>query len=170
MYAANRHEIDTDEAVQRAALAMIPNPIYSGNPIYDEIADPKLLKFLQSEKSESQSRDECYVEISSQATNMCATPQPGLESKLVRDKCTTYPVSAMSLQCYTKLMCIVYSLSICQLINFLCMSSSTVLLILDKHSMRTVYTEYIAQHGTEKNKIACNLGCIKGFPLAHASI
>ena len=94
MFAAHQHEVDTDEAVQRAALAMIPNPIYSGNPIYDEIADPKLLKFLRSKDSEPQSRDEGYVEISSQATNMLgAALQPNLGTKLVRDKCTTLSVS-----------------------------------------------------------------------------
>lgn len=99
LFAAHQHEVDTDEAVQRAALAMIPNPIYSGNPIYDEIADPKLLKFLRSKDSEPQSRDEGYVEISSQATNMLgAALQPNSGTKLVRDKCTTLTVSTMCLQ------------------------------------------------------------------------
>ena len=94
--AAYQHDVDTDEAVQRAALAMIPNPIYSGNPIYDEIADPKLLKFLQNKDSEPQSRDEGYMEISSQATNMFGGAlQPNLGNKLVRDKSTTLSVSSM---------------------------------------------------------------------------
>lgn len=80
---------------------MIPNPIYSGNPIYDEIADPKLLKFLRSKDSEPQSRDEGYVEISSQATNtLDSALQLTLESKLVKDKCTTLPVSSMSFAMY----------------------------------------------------------------------
>ncbi len=79
---------------------MIPNPIYSGNPIYDEIADPKLLKFLRSKDSEPQSRDEGYVEISNQATNMFgAALQTKLGNKLVGDKCTTLSVSSMSLRC-----------------------------------------------------------------------
>ena len=99
IFVAYQHEVDTGEAVQRATLAMIPNPIYSGNPIYDEIADPKLLKFLRSRDSEPQSRDEGYVEISSPGTNMVgAALQPNLEGKLVSDKCTTLPVSSMSLQ------------------------------------------------------------------------
>ena len=42
---------------------MVPNPIYSGNPIYDEIVDPSLLKFLRKGSSEPQSRDKGYVEI-----------------------------------------------------------------------------------------------------------
>lgn len=94
VYAAHQHEIDTDEAVHRAALAMVPNPIYSGNPIYDEIADPKLLKFLRNKNSEPQSRDEGYVEISSQAMNTLGATN--CESKLVRDKCTTLPVSTIN--------------------------------------------------------------------------
>ena len=42
---------------------MVPNPIYSGNPIYDEI-DPSFLKFLNKGDSGTQSRDESYVQIS----------------------------------------------------------------------------------------------------------
>ena len=76
---------------------MVPNPIYSGNPIYDEIADPKLLKFLWSKDSEAQSRNEGYVEISGDsASNLHATPQLDAATKLVRDKYTTQPVSTMS--------------------------------------------------------------------------
>ena len=75
---------------------MVPNPIYSGNPIYDEIADPKLLKFLWSKDSEPQSRDEGYIEISGDsASNVGATPQLDAASKLVGDKYTTLPVSLL---------------------------------------------------------------------------
>ena len=92
---AQQHEIDTDEAVQRAALAMVPNPIYSGNPIYDEIAD---IKFLRSTYLESQSKDEGYVEISNHATNVTFGDNQEVESKSIRDKCRPLPVSTISPQ------------------------------------------------------------------------
>lgn len=72
---------------------MVPNPIYSGNPIYEEIPDPKMLKSLKNGELESQSRDEGYVEISANAVKLLTAYPPPEESKLVNDKYATLPVS-----------------------------------------------------------------------------
>ena len=74
---------------------MIPNPIYSGSPIYDEIMDPSLLKFLKKKGSEPQSRDEGYVEISGNpAGKPFGTSQLPDDGKLLSDKLATMPVSS----------------------------------------------------------------------------
>ena len=99
MYTAQQQEIRTDEAVQRAAQAMIPNPIYSGNPIYEEIADAKMLKSLKKVGvSEAPQRDGGYVELSADAAvrMVSAYPIPE-ESKLVVDKYATITVSTVYL-------------------------------------------------------------------------
>lgn len=89
-FTAHRRELETDEAVQRAAQAMVPNPIYSGNPIYEEIVDSLMLKSLRNENA---SRDEGYVAISADAVkNVNRFPLPE-ESTLVEDKYATFPVS-----------------------------------------------------------------------------
>lgn len=93
---AHQRELETDEAVQRAAQAMVPNPIYSGNPIYEEIVDSSMLKSLRNGVgvSETTSRDEGYVAISADAVkNVSWFPLPE-ESKLVEDKYATFPVSS----------------------------------------------------------------------------
>ena len=96
MTAAHQRELETDEAVQRAAQAMVPNPIYSGNPIYEEIPDSSyMLKSLRNEVEvpEVMPRDEGYVAISADAIkNMTSFPLPE-ESKLVNDKYAAFPVS-----------------------------------------------------------------------------
>ena len=74
---------------------MIPNPIYSGSPIYDEIMDPSLLKFLTKNGSEPQSRDEGYVEISGNpARKAFGTSQLPDDGKLLGDKLATMQVSS----------------------------------------------------------------------------
>ena len=75
---------------------MVPNPIYSGNPIYDEIADPRLLKFLNncnSDHSDSQSRDEAYVEISGNPPSMLGSFPPPDMNKVMNDKRLAFAVS-----------------------------------------------------------------------------
>ena len=97
---AHQREIETDEAVQRAAQAMVPNPIYSGSPVYEEIVDAKMLKSLKRKEKKAGAiahvpgRDEGYVEISPEAAvrMMSAFPIPE-ESKLVNDKYATISVS-----------------------------------------------------------------------------
>jgi hypothetical protein len=101
--AAHQRELETDEAVQRAAQAMVPNPIYSGNPIYEEIVDSTKLKSLRNGAgvSETSSRDEGYVAISADAVkNVNWFPLPE-ESKMVEDKYATFPVSNQ-LRCTSK--------------------------------------------------------------------
>lgn len=82
--------------MQRAAQAMVPNPIYSGNPIYEEICDSTMLKSLRNGvgvSAETTSRDEGYVAISADAVkNVNWFPVPE-ESKMVEDKYATFPVS-----------------------------------------------------------------------------
>ena len=96
---AHRQEVDSDEALQRATLAMVPNPIYSGSPIYDEIVDPSLLKFLKKNSSEPQSRDEGYIEISANpARNGLGASQLPSDGKVLNDKLATMQVN---LECYT---------------------------------------------------------------------
>ena len=84
----------TDEAVQRAAQSMVPNPIYSGNPIYEEIVDSTKLKSLtRTGYNESHPRDDGYVGIVEESVKMVngfAIPE---ESKCVGDKYATFPVS-----------------------------------------------------------------------------
>ena len=80
-------------SVQRAAQAMVPNPIYSGNPIYEEIPDSSyMLKSLRNEVEvpEVMPRDEGYVAISADAVTSFPLPE---ESKLVNDKYAAFPVS-----------------------------------------------------------------------------
>lgn len=72
---------------------MVPNPIYSGNPIYDEIADPSLLKFLKKSDSGSQSRDESYVEIAGNPVSAFRALPPSDMNKLVNNKQATISVS-----------------------------------------------------------------------------
>ena len=52
---------------------MVPNPIYTGDPmaIYDEIVDPSLLKFQEKSiaNSGTQLKDKEYVEISANPAN-----------------------------------------------------------------------------------------------------
>ena len=79
---------------------MVPNPIYSGSPVYEEIADAKMLKSLKRKEKEAEALaqapvwDDGYVEISPEAAErmMLAFPIPE-ESKLVDDKYATIPVS-----------------------------------------------------------------------------
>ena len=53
---------------------MVPNPIYTVNPmaIYDEIVDPSLLKFREKSiaNSGTQLKDKEYVEISANPANI----------------------------------------------------------------------------------------------------
>ena len=74
---------------------MVPNPIYSGNPIYEEIVDLSILKSLRNgiRVSETTSRDEGYVAISADAVKNVNWFPPPEESKLVEDKYATFPVS-----------------------------------------------------------------------------
>lgn len=98
---AHQKEIETDEAVQRAAQAMVLNPIYSGSPIYEEIVDAKMLKSLKRKDKEAKAaaeappgRDDGYVHISPEAAEKMLTAYPvPEESKLVGDKYATIPVS-----------------------------------------------------------------------------
>ena len=94
LHAAHQHENESDVALQRATLAMVPNPIYSGNPIYDEIADPKLLMFLNnSNHSGCQSRDESYVEISDNPASMLGAFPPPDMTKMMDDNRKPFVVS-----------------------------------------------------------------------------
>ena len=99
---AHQREIETDEAVQRAAQAMVPNPIYSGSPVYEEIVDAKMLKSLKRKEKETEAlaqvpvRDEGYIELSSEAAvrMLSAFPMPE-ENKLVDDKYATILVRTL---------------------------------------------------------------------------
>ena len=103
--AALQREIENDEAIQRAAQAMVPNPLYSGSPVYEEIVDAKMLKSLKNKEKEAEAlaqvpvRDEGYVELSAEAAMriLSAFPIPE-ESKLVDDKYATIPVSKLSIR------------------------------------------------------------------------
>ena len=84
--------------MQRAAQAMVPNPIYSGNPIYEEIVDSsQMLKSLRNGvvASEATLKDEGYVAISADAVKYVSSFPLPEESKLVEDKYTTFPVSTL---------------------------------------------------------------------------
>lgn len=75
---------------------MVPNPIYSGNPIYEEIVDSSyMLKSLRNgvKASEATSKDEGYVALSADAVKYVGSFPLPEESKLVQDKYTTFPVS-----------------------------------------------------------------------------
>ena len=61
---------------------MIPNPIYSGNPIYDEIVN---LKFLKKADLGTKSQDEEYAEISG---NSASAFMPTDKHKFIRDNGT----------------------------------------------------------------------------------
>ena len=93
MPVAHQRELETDEAVQRATEAMVSNPLYSGYPIYEEIDSVYMLNSLTNGVSETISKDEGYVAISTDAVKYVSNfPLPD-ESKLVQDKYETFPVS-----------------------------------------------------------------------------
>lgn len=92
--AAHQRELETDEAVQRATEAMVPNPLYSGYPIYEEIIDSTYtMNSWRNGVSEATSKDEGYVAISADAVKYVSSFPLPEESKLVQDKYTTFPVS-----------------------------------------------------------------------------
>lgn len=92
---------------------MVPNPIYSGNPIYEEIFDsakPKSL-MVSMEKCAAHPRDDGYVGISTEAAVKMVESYPiPEESKLVGDKYATFPVS-IYIHSYDSLFC-AYSINI----------------------------------------------------------
>ena len=76
---------------------MVPNPIYSGSPIYEEIVDAKNLKSLTKGHVEGGWRDEGYVEISADAVEKMVSTFPiPEENKLVGDKYATISVSTLT--------------------------------------------------------------------------
>ena len=92
--AAHQRELETDEAVQRATEAMVPNPLYSGYPIYEEIIDSAYtMNSWRNGVPETTSKDEGYVAISADAVKYVSTFPLPEDSKMVQDKYTTFPVS-----------------------------------------------------------------------------
>jgi hypothetical protein len=93
---AHQRELETDEAVQRAAEAMVTNPLYSGYPIYEEIDSAYMLGSLRNGVPEATAKDDGYVAISTDAVKyMSNFPLPE-EGKVVQDKYETFPVSRNS--------------------------------------------------------------------------
>lgn len=91
---AHQRELETDEAVQRATEAMVPNPLYSGYPIYEEIIDSAyMLNSLRNGVSEATSKDEGYVAISTDTVKYVSSFPLPEESKLIQDEYETFPVS-----------------------------------------------------------------------------
>ena len=91
--AAHQRELETDVALQRATEAMVPNPLYSGYPIYEEIDSAYMLNSLSNGVSEATSKDEGYVAISTDGVKYVSSFPLPEESKLVQDKYETFPVS-----------------------------------------------------------------------------
>lgn len=88
-----QRELETDEAVQRAAEAMVPNPIYSGSPIYEEIFDSTyLLRSIRNGvgMSEAIPLDDYGVK-SADAANSYPSQD---ESKLMGEKFANFTVSS----------------------------------------------------------------------------
>jgi hypothetical protein len=97
---ARQRELETDEAVQRAAEAMVTNPLYSGYPIYEEIDSAYMLGSLRNTYGvpEATAKDDGYVAISTDAVKYVSNIFHYLKRAkcMVQDKYETFPVSHYS--------------------------------------------------------------------------